>query len=392
MTEELSEIFLNADINDTHIADTHNDAVTHSNSHKTEVIKPSYMKRFYSRDEIDYIKNHIEGFNVKRSDEPRALWVLSSSCIYLLCSFWMITVQFHIGVVLTACSYTRLFMIFHDACHNSFFYAPSDNQKLGLWLQYLFPWSYDQWRNTHGEHHTVFGNKAEEDPALTVITKAKYEGLENREKWLYRIFRDPLVFFWMMPFYFIVYSGHHKSIKGVIGAYSKYVICWMIGGRFLWGFGLSMYIAMIAGTVSFHLQHCINVGFSEASNHKNKYHMRNHALLGASMMRIPVALKWATLGIEYHHIHHFSTRVPSYKLRECHEEGLKKGNMWRKVPYVGYIGAIVNIFNVYYNEDNGRYEVFDEYKKTGEWIVNWIESMGWVKDITKSLEVGVVMF
>ena len=352
---------------------------------------PYHMKRFYSRDEIQEIKKHIESYGVKKTDDMTALWVLSSSCIYLLCSLWMITVQFHIGVVLFACSYTRLFMIFHDACHNGFFYYPKDNQKLGVWLQYFFIWSYDQWRNTHNDHHTVFGNKNEYDPALSVITKAKYEGLGKREKWLYRILRDPLLFFWLIPFYFIVNSWHHKSIKGVVGAYSKFVICWMVGGRLLWGVCLSMYIAMILGAVSFHLQHSINIGFLEASNHKNSYYMRNHALLGASMLRIPRVLKWATLGIEYHHIHHFSTRVPSYKLRACHEAGDVK-HMWRKVPYVGYIGALVNIFKVYFNEENGRFEAFDEYKKVGEWIRSRIESMGWMKDITNTLDVGVTVF
>jgi omega-6 fatty acid desaturase (delta-12 desaturase) len=35
---------------------------------------------------------------------------------------------------------------------------------------------------------------------------------------------------------------------------------------------------------------------------------------------LPEVLKLFTAGIEYHHIHHLSSRVPSYRLRACHEE------------------------------------------------------------------------
>lgn len=350
----------------TNISSISNDETSHTKEIPSD-IQPSYMKRFYSRDEIKDIKNHIEQYGVKKYDNIEAFKVLLLSQFYLLGGLFMITIQFHIGVALTTFSLMRLFMIFHDACHNSFFYSPKDNIQLGKWIQYMFPWTYEQWRDGHGTHHFVFGNKNETDPAASVITKKQYMKMGSREKWIYRVVRDPFIFFWIIPVYLMVKSFHHRSWKSGLIWYSKFGVCWMIGGQFLWGCILSLYFGLVLGMIMFHLQHTVNVGFLEGSNHKNSYHMRNHALLGASMLKIPIWLKWATLGIEYHHIHHFSTRVPSYKLRKCHEAGEKR-EMWIRVPHIGYRKAIASLLNVYFNEENGLYETFDEYKSLGRFI------------------------
>ena len=46
-----------------------------------------------------------------------------------------------------------------------------------------------------------------------------------------------------------------------------------------------------------------------------------NGLRGSSFLIIPEALKFFTAAIEYHHVHHLNTRVPLYRLRQCHEEG-----------------------------------------------------------------------
>lgn len=38
-------------------------------------------------------------------------------------------------------------------------------------------------------------------------------------------------------------------------------------------------------------------------------------LSGSSFLSVPWWWSWATLGIEYHHIHHLNTRVPCYRLK-----------------------------------------------------------------------------
>lgn len=62
-------------------------------------------------------------------------------------------------------------------------------------------------------------------------------------------------------------------------------------------------------------------------------------------------LRWATLGIEYHHIHHLNTKVPGYALRECHESAPEGGaKCWRAVTFVGYAEAARAMLNVMYDE------------------------------------------
>ena len=43
------------------------------------------------------------------------------------------------------------------------------------------------------------------------------------------------------------------------------------------------------------------------------------ALQGSSYLRLPAALHWATGNIGFHHVHHLNSRIPNYRLRECHE-------------------------------------------------------------------------
>lgn len=41
---------------------------------------------------------------------------------------------------------------------------------------------------------------------------------------------------------------------------------------------------------------------------------------GSSFLQVHPLLKFFTLGIEYHHIHHLDIRVPGYSLQRCHCE------------------------------------------------------------------------
>jgi omega-6 fatty acid desaturase (delta-12 desaturase) len=40
-------------------------------------------------------------------------------------------------------------------------------------------------------------------------------------------------------------------------------------------------------------------------------------LMGSTYLSVPWWFSWATMGIEYHHIHHANARVPCYRLKVC---------------------------------------------------------------------------
>src|SRR5436853_7183034 len=43
------------------------------------------------------------------------------------------------------------------------------------------------------------------------------------------------------------------------------------------------------------------------------------ALHGSSFYDLPDWMKWATVDVSYHHVHHLQPRIPHYRLREAHE-------------------------------------------------------------------------
>ena len=59
----------------------------------------------------------------------------------------------------------------------------------------------------------------------------------------------------------------------------------------------------------FHTQHAFNPAYVKTGK---DWSFRDAALIGSSFISVvPWWFRWATFGIEYHHIHHLSTKVPS---------------------------------------------------------------------------------
>ena len=74
-----------------------------------------------------------------------------------------------------------------------------------------------------------------------------------------------------------------------------------------------MWLAGSLGVFMFHLQHT----FPECVRAKGKDFFEN-GFYGSSFLQVPWWMRFFTAGIEYHHIHHLSSRVPSYRLAACH--------------------------------------------------------------------------
>ena len=80
---------------------------------------------------------------------------------------------------------------------------------------------------------------------------------------------------------------------------------------------------------------------------------------GSSFLYIPEALKYFTLGIEYHHIHHFRTRIPGYMLRAVHE-GAPAG-LWQGVAYLEPRHMWRSVFlQIWDDVDTQNYATFNE--------------------------------
>ena len=77
-------------------------------------------------------------------------------------------------------------------------------------------------------------------------------------------------------------------------------------------------IAGAAGVWLFYVQHQFEEAYWAREDEWNSSRPR---LAGSSFYDLPRVLHWFTGNIGYHHIHHLSSRVPNYRLRDCFESG-----------------------------------------------------------------------
>ena len=76
-----------------------------------------------------------------------------------------------------------------------------------------------------------------------------------------------------------------------------------------------MVIASIVGVLLFSIQH----RFEHAQWMPNaSWSFAAPSLAGTSYLRLPRLLQWFTGNIGFHHVHHVDTRIPNYRLEECH--------------------------------------------------------------------------
>ena len=78
-------------------------------------------------------------------------------------------------------------------------------------------------------------------------------------------------------------------------------------------------VILLAATIGvwlFYIQHQFEETYWQP---RENWDFRAVALQGASFYDLPLALHWMTGNIGFHHIHHLASRIPNYRLRECHE-------------------------------------------------------------------------
>ena len=232
--------------------------------------------------------------------------------------------------VLTAMFMVRLFIIFHDCGHNSFFPSLRANKLVGFWLGVLVWTPGEQWWHSHAIHHATSSNLDKRGTGdVTTLTQAEY----IQAKWFirlgYKLFRNPLVMFGLGPLFMFLIS--HRLPRPSYGKRAIMSVVWSDLALLAMGTGLSLLIGFkqylmiqlpviwIAGAVGiwlFYVQHQFEGNYWERDGDWNYV---ASALLGASFYKLPGVLKWFSGNIGYHHIHHLSPRVPNYYLDQAHD-------------------------------------------------------------------------
>ena len=234
-------------------------------------------------------------------------------------------------IFLAAGFLVRLFIIFHDWGHGSFFKSGTANEVVGKFFGILAFTPYYKWHNQHLRHHANIGNldKRGEGDVWT-LTKTEYLASSKWGKLKYRVYRNPLIMFGIGSLWVFLIQNRMTSKtmtkKEKVNIYftnaALLLLCIIMSmaigfTNFLIIQLLILYISAIGGLYLFYMQHQFeDVTWFRSDN----WNYRTVALEGSSFVKFPKLFQWFSGNIGFHHIHHLNSRIPNYNLNKCYRE------------------------------------------------------------------------
>lgn len=226
----------------------------------------------------------------------------------------------------------RLFVIQHDCGHGSFFRSRSANDALGRVIGVLTLTPYADWRNAHAIHHATSGNLGRRGVGdISTLTVKEYVSLPLRKRFAYRLYRNPLVLFGIGPSYQFLLRQRlpaellHAGRKAWVSTLSTNLLIFGVAAILASTIGIERFLvvhvpiavlASMAGVWLFYIHHQFENTYWEQ---RQGWNFRTAAMQGSSYYELPGALRWFTGDIGLHHVHHLSSKIPNYRLRECLE-------------------------------------------------------------------------
>lgn len=253
-----------------------------------------------------------------------AMWYLAY--LALPVSYWLALP----AIVAAGGLLIRIFIIFHDCCHRSFFRSKLANELVGTVTGILTCVPFHQWRYTHSMHHSTSGNLDKRGIGdVWTLTVDEYLALSPAKRLYYRIYRNPLVMFGIGPIWiFLVDYRFNRRKAGLRERINTYItnvgilggaalLAWLAGWQaFLLIQGPIFLLSGAAGIWLFYVQHQFEDTYFERDK---EWEYVRAATEGSSYYKLPKLLRWFTGNIGYHHVHHLSPRVPNYRLPQAHD-------------------------------------------------------------------------
>ncbi len=267
----------------------------------------------------------------------RAIWQMSNTLVpyaalwYLMylsmaVSYWLVVPL----AVLAALFVVRIFIIFHDCGHGSYFKSRTANDVVGFITGVITLTPYYHWRWEHAIHHASAGDLDQRGTGdVWTMTVEEYLKSSRWKRFAYQLSRNPFILFGLAPLYLFVIAQRFPAAKA--SSREKWSVHWMnlailgmaTGLSFVFGFlpylFIQLSITLISGAVGiwmFYVQHQFEDVYWERGE---DWDFTAAALQGSSFYKLPKILQWFSGNIGFHHIHHLSPRIPNYNLERCHE-------------------------------------------------------------------------
>lgn len=283
-----------------------------------------------------------------------ALWYLAY--VSLSVSYWLALVP----IIIAAGFLVRIFIIFHDCTHHSFFKSRQANRIIGTFTGVLTLFPFDQWGYEHSVHHATSGNLDKRGTGdIWTLTVDEYLAAPLKLRLAYRLYRNPLVMFGLGPIYVFVLKNRFNRKgarrKEILNTYLTNLLIVALSALLIFAIGWQSFLIVhgsifmisgIAGIWLFYVQHTFEDSYFEEDK---DWEYVKAAVEGSSFYKLPKIMQWLTGNIGYHHVHHLSPRVPNYKLEEAHNNTLPLQN----VPTISLATSLQSL----------RFRLWDEEKK-----------------------------
>src|SRR5476651_1737039 len=151
----------------------------------------------------------------------RALWQIVNTLVPYALLWYLMFLSLKVSgwltvplAVLAGMFLVRVFIIFHDCGHGSFFKAPAANNFVGFMAGLLTFTPYYHWRWEHAIHHGAAGDLDRRGTGdVWTLTVQEYLESSRWKKFAYRLARNPIVLFVIAPLYLFVVRQRFPSSK-----------------------------------------------------------------------------------------------------------------------------------------------------------------------------------
>ena len=139
----------------------------------------------------------------------------------LLISYWLT-----ILLAIPAAGFlVRIFIIFHDCGHGSFFKSRQANNILGYISGLLTFVPYYHWSHKHAKHHASAGDLDRRGIGdVWTLTVLEYQALSKRDRLKYKIYRNPIVMLLIGPVYLFLLNN--RFVNGKANHRERFYVYW----------------------------------------------------------------------------------------------------------------------------------------------------------------------